>query len=302
MERAGYVLITPARNEERCIEMTIRSVVSQTVRPEEWVIVSDGSTDRTAGIVQAFQRAHEFITLIRVEGSREAGFDSKARAFRTGEEGLTCTDYRFIGNLDADVSFEPAYFESLLEEFEKDPGLGIGGGEILELVNGQYVSRNTSLSSVAGAVQLFRRKCYEDVGGYIPLARGGIDSAAEIMARMKGWGVRTFRALGVLHHGRVLTGTSNVLAARFNLGVMNYLLGYHPLFQLAACLRRIPGRPWFVGSFSIFLGYTAAFVRRRQRPVSRDFVRFLQREQLRRLCLREKRRADGGRKRDNKGA
>ena len=47
-----YVLITSARNEEAYIEKTIKSVISQTILPKKWVMVSDGSTDRTEEIIQ----------------------------------------------------------------------------------------------------------------------------------------------------------------------------------------------------------------------------------------------------------
>src|SRR5438067_1885691 len=59
-----YVLITPARNEAQFIESTIRSVVAQTIHPRCWVIVSDGSTDRTNEIVQAYAARQGWIELI----------------------------------------------------------------------------------------------------------------------------------------------------------------------------------------------------------------------------------------------
>ncbi len=115
---------------------------------------------------------------------------------------------------------------------ENQQSLGLAGGIILEEVGDRFVPQLISANSVAGAVQCFRRRCYEDFGGYLPMEIGGIDSMAEIMARMHGWDVHTFADLMVRHYGRVTTGARNVLATRFKKGRINHALGYHPLFQL----------------------------------------------------------------------
>jgi glycosyltransferase involved in cell wall biosynthesis len=285
MRPPQYVLITPARNEEAYLALTIESVIAQTVLPRKWVIVSDGSTDRTDEIVESYTKRFDWIELVRAHEKRQASFGSKVKAIEAGCERLVGIEYDFIGNLDADVSFEPNYFEKLFEEFEKDPKLGLAGGDILENIGGKFLSRSVSLNHVAGAVQMFRRRCYEGIGGYIPIKGGGIDAAAGVMSRMKGWRTQTFMDLHVLHHRRVLTGGGNILATRFNKGRMNYLLGYHPLFHLAVCLRRTVSRPYVVGSICLLAGYCYGALKRLPKPVSEEFVRYLRSEQLGRLRL-----------------
>ena len=76
-----YVLITPARNEEAFIELTMKSVVNQTVRPVKWVIVSDGSTDSTDAIVKKYAAEHDWIELITMPERRERHFAGKVNAF-----------------------------------------------------------------------------------------------------------------------------------------------------------------------------------------------------------------------------
>ncbi len=183
-----YVLVTPARNEADFIEGTLKSVVAQTIVPEKWVIVSDGSSDATEEIVESYAKKHAYIELVvRVAGTGR-DFGSKVFAFNSGYERLGGTDYSYIGNLDADVSLEPDYFERLLQHFSERPKLGIGGGAIFEAVDGKFRARaGNRIRSVAGAVQLFRKECFQEIGGYSPIETGGIDTLAEVTARMLGW-------------------------------------------------------------------------------------------------------------------
>ena len=285
MSDVRYALVTPARNEADYVEKTIASVVAQTVLPARYIIVSDGSTDATDAIVQSWADRYDFIELVRSGDVGVASFGSKARAVAAGRERLAGLDYEYFGVLDADVSFESDYFKRLFAAFGGDPDLGLAGGIIRELVDGEFVAQTISENSVAGAVQMFRRECYEAIGGYPAIARGGIDSVAEITARMQGWKVRTLFDLPVLHHRRVFTGTDHPLGARFNKGVINYQLGYHPLFHLAVCARRVFQRPVLLGALSGLWGYARAAATGKERSVSDEFIRYLRAEQMARLGL-----------------
>jgi len=284
--REEYVLITPARNEEVCLEQTIATVLAQSILPRQWIIVSDGSVDRTDEIAAQYARSHRFIRLLRAPAHQQRDFGAKARAFQAGYDQIVDTDYGFVGNLDADVSFGPDYYEQILERFQGNPNLGVAGGVICERVKDRFVPQRISLNSVAGAVQLFRRRCFEDVGGYIPMKGGGIDAAAEIIARMHGWTVQTFLDIPVYHPRRVSTGKASILSTRFHQGVTNYLLGYHPLFQLVSSLYRVADRPYVIGSALVLLGYGWSCLRRYQRPVPDEVVHFLRSEQRARLASR----------------
>lgn len=283
MYKQSYVLVTPARNEEDYIEKTILSIVSQTVLPAKWVIVSDGSIDRTDSIVTRYAQKYNFISLIRIPGHRRSNFASKVNAFHTGYNELRSTKYDLIGNLDADVSFDRYYYERILTKFNENVKLGMAGGIIFELINGQFYPQNISMNSVAGAVQLFRRQCYEDIGGYLPLEYGGIDAAAEVMARMKKWEVQTFPDIKVYHPRRVGVANRSILRARFIEGRRFYLLGYHPLFYMLRCLCRAKEKPYFFGSVARLYGYLLCCIKRRKRPVSVDFINYLKMEQLKRI-------------------
>jgi poly-beta-1,6-N-acetyl-D-glucosamine synthase len=285
MSYKDYVLVTPAKNEQAHIERAIEAVVSQTIRPKKWVIVNDGSVDQTEEIVTRAACHHSFIELVRAAGKGQRNFGSKVKAFQAGYCRLKGEAYDFVGNLDADVSFMPDYYEQVLDKFQTNPDLGVAGGIVYELIGHKFVPQRMSLNSVAGAVQLFRRRCYEDIGGYIPIQTGGIDAAAEIMAKTHGWTVQTFLEFPVYHHRRVSTGKKTILSTRFCEGVTNYLLGYHPLFQVVSSAYRVLDRPYLIGSISTLSGYGWACMKRYQRSMPADTIKHLRSEQIARMTF-----------------
>src|SRR5690348_10504183 len=170
----SYVLVTPARNEERIIEQTIHSVISQTVLPAKWIIVSDGSTDHTDEIVMKYSEQHPWIELVRMPAHRDRHFGAKVQCFNAGYVRASGVSFDVIANLDADITFCSDYFEFLLEKLAADPGLGVTGTPFVE--DGvSYDYRFTSRQHVSGACQVFRRQCFEQIGGYVPVKGGGID-------------------------------------------------------------------------------------------------------------------------------
>lgn len=231
---APYVLITPAHNEESLIENTIRSVIAQTVRPTMWVVVNDDSVDDTGKIAERYASDYGFMRLINLRRSGDRHFGHKVSAFNRGLSEIQGLNYQFIGNLDADISLEKDYFERVLHEFACDSQLGIAGGMVSSRIGDEFVSQEVALDSVAGAVQLFRRDCFEQIGGYLALPLGGIDAAAEITARMRGWKVRTFPEIGVREHRRTGSWKSGPLGARAREGRRLYSLGYGLFFFVFA--------------------------------------------------------------------
>jgi biofilm PGA synthesis N-glycosyltransferase PgaC len=282
MGKESYVLITPARNEEAYIEKTIESVIFQTILPKKWVIVSNASTDRTDEIVNRYVATHDFIQLLRTVGDANRNFSSKVNAINIGYSQLENVQYDFIGILDADVSFAPYYYEKILAYFETNLRLGITGGNVIDLYDGKHHQVLTSPNSVRGAVQFFRKKCYREIGGFLPLNRGE-DTVAEVMARMHGWEVRSFPTPMVLHHRRTGTGGSSIWLTRFHEGRSEYRLGYHPLFHIAKTFRRIAERPYLLGSVLRAYGYLWSMLHQDKYLVPDDFVKYIRREQIERL-------------------
>jgi poly-beta-1,6-N-acetyl-D-glucosamine synthase len=278
----AYVLITPARNEEAYIEQTIRSVIHQTIKPVKWVIVSDGSTDATDDIVKKYAVENKWIELVRMPAREQRHFAGKVFAFNAGYEKVKNLNYDVIGNLDADITFEEDYMAFLLGKFAEYPRLGVAGTPFRE-GSLQYDYRFTSIEHVSGACQLFRRECFEEIGGYVPLKAGGIDLAAVLTARMKGWQTRTFTEKSSEHHKKTQSGKYATLQATYKSGYHDYLMGNHPIWQLFRSIYQMSKRPYLVGGAALLTGFLCAMLTSAERLVSQELVEFRGKEQMARL-------------------
>lgn len=279
----SYVLISPARNEGGFIEKTIKSVITQTILPQRWVIVSDGSTDRTDEIVKHYLSENPWIALLRMPERSDRQFAAKVACFNAGYEKVKDLEFEIIGNLDADVSFDKDYLEFLLDKFQKIPNLGVAGTPFIE--NG-YSSVEDSFEGerhVAGGCQLFRRKCFEDIGGYVPNKAGGIDWIAVTTARMKGWKTQSFKEKYFYHHRTLGTGGRGPLKALFSYGEKDYYLGNHPIWEICRIAYRTFKKPYIFGGLAIMLGYLWACITRVERPVSRELRLFHRKEEMEKL-------------------
>ncbi|MFZ1941139.1 MAG: glycosyltransferase family 2 protein [Terracidiphilus sp.] len=278
----NYVLITPARNEAEFIDLTIRSIVAQTFRPLKWVIVSDGSTDQTDEIVNSYAAAQPWIQLIRMPERKERHFAGKVHAFNAGYEQIKDLNFDVVGNLDADVSFEPDLFEFLLAKMSESPRLGVAGAPFRE-GDFQYNYRYTNIENVWGGCQLFRRECFQEIGGYMPLKGGCIDHVAVLSARMHGWKTRTFTERVIRHHRLMGTALNGGLKAKFKQGAKDYSVGNHPLWELLRIAYQMKHRPYVAGGVALGLGYGWSLMRHAEVPLSPELVDFVQREQMHRL-------------------
>jgi glycosyltransferase involved in cell wall biosynthesis len=278
-----FVLITPARNEAQFIELTLKSVVAQTVRPAKWIIVSDGSTDGTDDIVNKYAAEHPWIELVRMPERRERHFAGKVHAFNAGYARVRDLQCEMVGSLDGDISFDEDYFSFLLQMLAEDRELGLVGTPFKGSSSPTYDYRFVSIEHVSGACQLFRRECFEEIGGYVPVKGGGVDHIAVIAARMKGWKTRTFTEKVCLHHRGIGTAERGTLMARFRTGAQDYALGGHPIWELFRTVYQMTKRPFAVGGLVLGAGYVWAMIRREEKPISCEMVAFRRREQMRRL-------------------
>ncbi len=279
---ARYVVITPVRDEEVYIGSTIECMIQQSLRPIEWVIVNDGSTDETGSIIDDYARQYTWIHACHRtnRGFRKAG-GGVVEAFNDGYKSLARRDWDFIVKFDGDLSFGPQYFEKCFEYFEREPGLGIGGGGIYHVVDGQEHLEACPAFHVRGATKIYRKACWEGLGGLWPAP--GWDTFDEVKANRLGWTTRSFNDLHLTHHR--VTGTADgVWAGLVKNGRANYICGYHPLFMLGKCARRSLHRPYILGSIALSYGFITGYLKRIPQVNDPLTIAYLRRQQLGRLA------------------
>ncbi len=279
-----YILLTAAKNEETYIGETIASVLRQTVRPTAWFIMDDGSSDQTAAIVGRFAAEHPFI---RLQSAGERGgrnFGSQYKAVMAAYELARGVDFDFAGVHDADIAPErDDYYESILGEFARNARLGIAGGFIYERMDGVWQGRKgNSADSVAGGIQMFRRACFEQIGGYTPLYHGGSDWLAQIEAKMAGWEILARRDLPVYHY-RPSSTANGRFRGLFRMGQMDASFGSHAIFEAIKCGRRITAKPILIGSLVRFAGYLSWKLAGRKPSIPAGKAAFLRKEQMAKL-------------------
>ena len=277
-----YVIITPVRDEERYIEATIECVRCQTILPLEWVIVDDGSTDRTGEILDRVALQFPWIRVVHRanRGFRKSG-GGVMEAFYDGYKTLQCKDWDFIVKLDGDLTFAPEYFEKCFEYFGRDSQLGIGGGEIHYEIAGQLKLEANPRFHVRGATKIYKRACWDAIGGLWPAP--GWDTIDEVKANMLGWKTYAFADLPLFHH-RFTGSEEGLFRDRVKHGVACYVSGYHPLYVAASCLSRLTQRPYVIGSLGTMYGFLKTHVTRPARLEDQSYLAYIRGQQLRRLC------------------
>lgn len=280
-----YLIITPARDEEAHLQKTIESILAQTLRPVEWLIVNDGSTDRTGEIIDEYSARYPWIRAIHRtnRGFRKAG-GGVVDAFNDGYRQVTCTEWDYIVKLDGDLSFEPDYFEKSFNHFANEPRLGVGGGVMCYIENGKKSFEVNPAFHVRGATKIYRRACWDAIGGFWPAP--GWDTMDEVKASMLGWTTRSFPELHLLHH-RYTGAADGTWANLVKNGRANYVCGYHPAFMLLKCLRRLSFKPYLVGSVALLYGFLTGYTQRIPQVDEPETIKYLRKQQLARLTGRE---------------
>jgi len=276
-----YVVISPVRDEEAYIRFTVDCMAHQTIVPKEWVLINDGSSDKTGDILDEYARRYPWIRVVHRanRGFRKAG-GGVVEAFNAGYNALEFRDWDFLVKLDGDLSFEPDYFEKCFQNFEKEPRLGVGGGVICYITNGVKEFEPSPAFHVRGATKIYKRACWDAIGGFWPAP--GWDTMDEVKANMLGWTTRSFLDLHIVHFRR--TGTADgQWAGLVKNGRANYICGYHPLFMISKCIRRLVKKPYLIGAIGLFYGFLSGYWKRIPQVDDLKTISYLRRQQLGRL-------------------
>ena len=282
-----YVVVTPARDEAQHISLTIDSLAAQSIKPARWIIVNDGSEDETGRIAGEAANSHAWISVLnRVDrGFRKAG-GGVVDAFYEGFRHVEDDSWDYLVKMDADLSFDPDYFERCFAEFDRDETLGIAGGTICGNADGTIrpEAKNDPRFHVRGATKIYRSACWRDIGGLIRAP--GWDTLDEVKANMLGWTTRTLVGINALHH-RPTGAAYGIWNDRVKSGMANYISGYHPLFMFLKCLRRMLERPFVAGGLALLVGFLKGYFKGVPQVDDKLLIQYFRRQQLNRLLGRK---------------
>jgi poly-beta-1,6-N-acetyl-D-glucosamine synthase len=285
-KKVHYVVVSPVRNEGQHLPLTIKCMIAQTVAPTHWIIVNDGSTDQTRQLAEEAAHAYPWIQVINRpdRGYRKAG-GGVMDAFYAGYRLVEDKAWDYLVKLDGDLSFTAEYFEQCFQRFDENPRLGIAGGTICSDTDGviDVESKIDPKFHVRGATKIYRRACWRDIGCLIKAP--GWDTLDEVKANMLGWVTFTFRDVTLIHH-RPTGAAYGTLKDMTKSGMANYIAGYHPLFMLIKCLRRMAKRPYFFGGCALLFGFIKGYVDRIPRVDDKALVDYFRRQQMNRLLFR----------------
>jgi glycosyltransferase involved in cell wall biosynthesis len=278
------VIVSPVRDEADYIELTLQSMVAQTVRPREWIVVDDGSSDNTPEIVLRYAEQYPFIRLVRRSnrGFRKLGGGVIA-AFKEGLAQVTEGDYAYLAKLDGDMSLGPRYLEKMFEKFAANPRLATVSGKVFRPEDGRLIEEAITEEHVAGQFKLYRREAYEAIGGFLEAVLwDGIDVHS---VRMHGWDTMNFHdPEALLYHHRLMgSSDKHIWRGRLRWGRGIHFMGYHPLYALASGVFRMRETPFILGGLLIICGYMQAALSGAPRYDNPEFIRYLRKWQLHKL-------------------
>ncbi len=279
------LLITPVRNEQAHIELVADAVASQTRPPDLWLIVDDGSTDRTPEILAGLMRRIGFLQVLDTADLPPVGpvndrlaTAADARAFNLGLNSVAWESFTHVAKLDGDTELPPHYFERLLEEFDRDTDLGLAGGLYADPSprgDGWEVVGIPTAYHVPGTLKCYSIACFQAIGGM--WERLGWDTIDETYARMRGYRTQAFSELVALHH-RPRASADGTLRGRARHGECAYIAHFTPLWVTLRTFKMGLAPPRGLSGVAFLYGYMRSIVRRTPRVDDPAFRRFVRRE------------------------
>lgn len=293
MSMRTYILVTPCKDEEYSLPKLADSVINQKVKPELWVIVDDGSTDKTPQILQELTMSHDWIKSVRLdETPRDLGIHV-AHVYRVGFDHALeyCINnniaYDHVGVADSDVVLDDNYFEYLMNELEMNPKLGICSGRIGSTVNGKILWDRDREDLPTGGARLWNKKCFEETGGY--LLTCSPDSIAIVKAKLRGWETKKFDGVKMISLRPFASAEGQWIGYK-KMGANNYHIGFTPLHILLKGVKLLWSKDDFhkngVG-IPYMRGYFTEYFKRAPRIDDKEVIDYYRNTRLKEiLCLK----------------
>lgn len=171
-------VVIPCHDYARYLPEAVSSVLAQTFRDWELVIVDDGSTDDTVEVTQSLIACHPD-RRIRLLQQSNAGVSA---ARNTGIEASTG---RYILPLDADDVIAATMLEKTVGVLDSDPGIAIASTDVFTFTDDDLPPQAMPLPAYSRELllqrlimfycSLYRRAAWQTVGGYNESMRAGED-------------------------------------------------------------------------------------------------------------------------------
>lgn len=283
-QKRAYVVVSPCRNEAEYMRQTLDTMVAQTQRPDLWVIVDDGSTDETPAILEDYATRFDWIRIVKKpnRGHRAVG-PGVIEAFNVGYDTVDKANFPYLCKLDLDLALPPKYFEILIDRMEADPRIGTCSGKPYIRRDGDLVSERRGDEMSVGMTKLFRRTCFEDIGGFVhEVMWDAIDCHS---ARQRGWIAVSWDEpeLRFEHLRPMGSSQTSIWEGRKRHGFGQYFMGSDPFFYVATCIFRMAEPPFFLGGLAMFQGYAAAWWRKDRQLDDAELRAFIRQYQRRAL-------------------
>jgi len=281
------LLISPVRNEEIHLERIAEAVARQTRTPDLWLVVDDGSSDRTPEILARLTRQIGFLQVLDTSQLPEVGIlpdrlgtAAEARAFNLGLNAVDWRTFTHIAKLDGDTELPPHYFEVLLRELAADAELGLAGGVYADPDprsggDGWKVMSPPSAYHVPGTLKCYSLACFQAIGGI--QERLAWDTIDETYARMRGYGTRSYPDLIARHH-RPWGSADGTLRGRARHGECAYIVHFTLPWVAMRSFKVARARPYGLSGLAFLYGYLRSASRRVERVEDPAFRRFVRRE------------------------
>ncbi len=282
-KKIRYAVITPVKNEEKYIGKVIDSIVNQTILPQVWIIINDGSTDRTEQILKTFETKYKWINVIHLN-SNEKRKVGGAAVIHHGLNLLDLNSYEFIVRTDGDIEFDSAFFQKIFKKFEENPKLGIASGVCYVQQAKKLVEEKHPRFHTRGPLKVYRTECFRDIEGLD--ANEGWDTIDEIKAHMQGWTTRSCPDLKIIHLRKTQTA-NGALNGQKNIGRISYYTGYHPLYAVLRAARQAFTKPFFLSGIFMLWGYWEGYFKKDPRIADPAFIRYLRKQQINRLLRKD---------------
>jgi glycosyltransferase involved in cell wall biosynthesis len=274
-----FAIVTPVKDEIKNFPQTIKSVLSQEVKPQKWIIIDDGSTDGTTELVEKAERENDWIEGIYREPNKNRKPGGEF-VLGIGLEKLNLDDYEFVVRMDGDLKFESDYFRVLFEKFDDNPNLGIASGVCFITRNGKEIEEKHPRFHTRGPLKTYRTQCYKDIGGLLNCL--GWDSIDELNANMLNWNTQSFPELKI-HHLKKTGSKSGIFGAGLNKGIAAYNSGSHPLYIIAKALHIMLFLNYKFDGIGLLQGYFSSLIKGKPKLIDKNLVKYVRKQQMNRL-------------------